>query len=129
MKKGYVAAIFVWALILASASFVYADSAEDMLTRQSPGVTYIVSGNDITESVTIRGDEVTLRSNGCAGGSECPPVSGRIIRKYTEGNKLIFETDHSALAKLVVDGAHLLIYVRYTSDNQLHAKGYTYKRQ
>jgi hypothetical protein len=109
MRKIGLAAPFAFMLIFAVASMGHAQSAEDLVKGQSPGVRYVCRDkmDGVTPStivIYIRGNELTWSWE--EGPSKGLHTSERIVSNRPEGNKLIFLTTSGR--EYVVDGYRLI---------------------
>ncbi len=89
MKTLSMALMAAFMLVLAAASTGQAQSAQDLVKGQSPGVKYVFRGDGVAEVISIRGDELTeiIEMDGCPPQRFTFPISA----KRQEGNKLIFD--------------------------------------
>lgn len=93
MRRTCLAALLVSVLFLAMASGGYAQSAEDMIKNQSPGVRYAyrgdINGAPGVEAAYVRGDQITFVVE--EGRSKGFSHTFRPTNKRTEGNRVILE--------------------------------------
>jgi hypothetical protein len=95
MKTLSIALMAAFMLVLAATSTGQAQSAEDLVKGQNPGVKYVYRGCNLAEVIFIRGDKLTeideltliIEIHGC------PPerLTFPILAKRQEGNKLILD--------------------------------------
>ncbi len=124
MGRTVLAAFLACVLTCTFSSIGHAQSAEEMAKGQSPGIRYIKPFSDDCERyklvVDIRGDELTYGKIQDWATSECklhnPSVpnyvfgtlwkysTSRIVKKYMDGNKVVFETNGNDVARFIIDG-------------------------
>ena len=105
MQKGVVTVLLACILMFMAVRFALAQSAEDIIKGQSPGVKYAATyyddnGRPMKQTIYIRGDEIT----------EVTEPSGiinrpRLMRKLTEGNKLVLQCEDGGIKRdFIIDG-------------------------
>jgi hypothetical protein len=138
MGKAGIAVLLSVMMALAFNSLALAQSAEDMVKGQSPGIRFTRLFVDVcsrtTLTIDIRGDEVTYgeridwAERGCVPSNMVVGVwkaleTARVTGKYMNGNKLVLETDSRLyVTKVIIDG-HRLTQCMPAAGGQLQCGG------
>gem|GEM_PF-307740 len=89
LKTLSIALMAAFMLVLAATSTGQAQSAEDLVKGQNPGVKYVYRGDGVAEVIYIRGDELTEIIE--IPGNPPERLTFPILARRQEGNKLILD--------------------------------------